>query len=171
MIEESLWKVLAFLLVVVLIFVGPTVTAYDRMDAITYNVVASEVTRFCDTVRDLGYVDERALTTLMDSLSATGVSYNVTLEHHEKTYIPVYSSGSFKDRYEIVYESHYNDEIESALSAGIDYIMDVGDMFYIHVENRSATKSQTIRQLFLGVSQKYPVIVVRNGGMIRHESD
>lgn len=174
MVEESLWKILAFLLAVVLIFIAPTIAVYDRMDAITYTIVQNEVTRFCDGVRDTGYVSEQGYRTLNQSLSSTGLAYDVKLEHYEKNYVPVYSGATFMDRYEIVYEGNYNDVIYEGLETPSNmgqYDMSVGDLFYIEVTNKSATKSQTIRQLLLGLSQKYPVIVVRSGGMVRHESD
>ncbi len=174
MIEQSLWKILAFMIAVVLIFVAPTITIYDRMDAITYNVVESEVSRFCDVVRDTGVITEKSYNAFLAALGQTGVTYEVTIEHNEKLYVPVYVGSVFQDRYEIIYDNHYSDTIADSLrdgAVGNSYHMSVGDMFYVHVENQSATKSQTIKQLFLGVSSKYPVIVVRNGGMVRHESD
>lgn len=179
MIEQSLWKILAFLMAVILIFVAPTLTIYDRMDAMTYNVVNTEVTKFCDGIRDKGVIDEKSYNNFLNDLALTGITYDVVIEHHEKVYIPVYVADAFgvetfADDYEIVYDGHYNDEVEAAFNdAAVDnvYKMSVGDMVYIHVENTSATKSQVVKQLLLGASRKYPVIVVRNGGMIRHESD
>lgn len=174
MIEQSLWKILAFIMAVILMFIAPTITAYDRMDSITYNVVHSEVDRFCDGVRDTGVITKDNYNQFTSALARTGITYNITMEHYDKTYVPIYTGASFTGDYEIVYDSHYNETIEEALediSQNNQYAMTIGDMIYVHVENTSATKSQTIRQMLIGVSRKYPVIIVRNGGMIRHESN
>lgn len=172
MVEESLWKVLGFLLAVILIFVAPTIATYDRMDAITYNVVQSEVAKFCDGVRDTGYISQNSYDALLQTLANTGVGYSVLIEHYEKVYVPIYSGATFMNRYEIVYDAYYNESVFEAFEDPLNggrYSMAVGDLVYVHVENTSPTKSQTIKQLLLGVNQRYPVIVVRNGGMVRHE--
>lgn len=172
MIEESLWKVLGFMLAVVLIFVAPTIATYDRMDAITYNVVQSEVGKFCDSVRDTGFIGQSSYNTLLETLANTGVGYAVEIEHYEKVYVPVYNGSTFMNRYEIVYDANYNEAVFNAFENPLNqgrYLMAVGDLFYVHVENTSATKSQVVKQLLLGIDQGYPVIVVRNGGMVRHE--
>lgn len=166
--EQALWKILGFILAVVLIFVAPTITTYDRMDAISYNVVMNEVSRFCEGVRDTGIVSENAYNNLLDTLGKTGVSYDVVLEHYEKTYIPgVTSLGD--PMADVAYIPYTSMDIEASFVLTGDYRMSVGDLFYVHVENTSPTKGQSIRQLLLGSGSEYPVIVVRNGGMIRHE--
>lgn len=166
--EQALWKILGFILAVILIFVAPTITVYDRMDAISYNVVMNEVSRFSEGVRDTGIVSENAYNNLLNTLGRTGVTYQVEMEHFEKTYLPdVTPMGD--PTAEVAYIPYTTTDIEAAFITEGQYEMTMGDLFYIHVENTSPTKGQTIRQVLLGSGAKYPVIVVRNGGMIRHE--
>lgn len=167
--EQALWKILAFILAVVLIFVAPTINVYDRMDAITQTVVTAEVSRFCEGAKDTGIITQHSYNTLIKSLAATGVTYEVSLEHYEKIYMPSVTAGVTTA--EVAYVPYSSYDIQQALDSNEAYKMTVGDLFYVHVKNTSPTKGQTIRQVLLGTGASYPVIVVRNGGMIRHEPD
>lgn len=170
MIENALWKILGFILAIILIFIAPLITIYDRQDDISYSIVYTELNQLADSTRDVGGLDEGAYIDFLNKLTLTGNQYKVQLEHHEKVYVPIYdSTNNFTDEYYIAYDSYYNEDIEGELSSTGFYGMAVGDLFYIHVENISKTKSQVIRQLLYGMKTTYPSIVVRGGGMIRHE--
>lgn len=170
MIEEALWKILAFIVAVILMFVAPMMTMYDRQEAITYSVVFTAVSELTDITRDVGRLEENNLAKLMDTLAATGNTYDVALEHYRKVYVPVYDSANvFTGEYYSSYEGVYNIDIHEALNHSGLYDMKAGDMFYVQVENNSMTVGQVARKLFWGGGADYPVIVVRNGGMIRHE--
>lgn len=170
MIEESLWKILAFIVAVILMFGAPMMTMFDRQEAITYSVVFSAVGELSDISRDTGRIDEVNLKQLMTTLSATGNTYEVTLEHYKKIYVPVYdSAGTFTGEYYSSYEGLFNVDIYQVLTATGNYDMNEGDLFYVHVENRSETIGQVARRILWRQSTTYPVIIVRNGGMVRHD--
>lgn len=170
MIEDALWKLLAFLVAVILMFVAPLMTLYDRQDAITYSVAFSAVNELVDVSRGMGEVKALNYQKLMDKLSATGNTYDVRMEHYKKVYVPVYdNAGAFQNGYEIVYEGVFTKEITDQLTATGSYDMAAGDLLYIHVENRSKTRAQLARGLLLRTSENYPVIIVRSGGMVHHE--
>jgi len=172
MIEDALWKILAFILAMILMFVAPLMTMYDRLDAITYSVAFSAANELADLSRELGQVKELNYLTLMDKLNATGNTYTVEMEHYKKVYVPVYdNAGVFQDDYEIVYEGTFTHEIQEALRVSGSYEMEAGDLFYVHIENKSQTGAQVARNLLLRTSENYPVIIVRSGGMVHHESN
>ena len=171
MIEEALWKILAFILAVILLFVAPLITLYDRQDAITYSVVFSAVSEFSDVTRELGVVREQNLHQLLGTLSATGNTYDVQLEHYKKVYVPIYDpAGVFMDDYYTSYEGVFNTDIYAVLNSVDSYPMNAGDLFFIQIENTSKTRSQVAKSLLFNISGDYPTIVVRNGGLVRYES-
>lgn len=170
MIDQILWKIAGFILAVILIFVAPTISLYDRQDAISYTVVNTAVKHLCDGVRDVGTLHEKAYQDFLDEINRTGNTYNVSLEYYEKIYVPIYNEiNIFMEDYYISYEGVFTEDIESRLREYGKYDMYEGDLFYIYVENSSQTKSQVIRQIFIGAGRKYPTILVRNGGMIHYE--
>jgi hypothetical protein len=171
MIEEALWKVLGFFLAVILMFMAPLITLYDRQDDINYSLIYTELNQLADIVRDTGKLDERVYEDFLRRLSLTGSQYRITLEHLEKVYVPIYdASGVFQEDYQISYNGTYKEGIESMLQTHGTYEMAIGDLFFLTVENSSPTKSQIVRQIFYGLSSKYPSIYIRGGGMIRHDA-
>jgi len=171
MIEEALWKILAFFLAVVLLFVAPLITLYDRQDAITYSVVFSAVSEFTDVTREIGAVREQNLNQLLGTLSATGNTYDVQLEHYKKIFVPIYdATGTFMNDYYISYEGVFNADIYESLATSKTYDLSAGDLFYIQIENTSKTRSQVAKSFFLNSQGEYPTIIVRNGGLVRYES-
>lgn len=171
MMEEALWKILAFILAVVLLFVAPLITLYDRQEAITYSIVFSAVSEFTDVTREIGVVREQNLNQLLGTLSATGNTYDVQLEHYKKVYVPIYdTTGNFMDDYYISYEGVFNADIYEALTSANSYALNAGDLFFIQIENESKTRSQVARNILFNMSGDYPTIVVRNGGLVRYES-
>ena len=171
MIEEALWKILAFIIAVILMFVAPLMTMYDRQEAITYSVVFSCVGELTDISREVGMLREQNFSRLMDRLSATGNTYDVQLEHYKKVYVPIYdSAGTFMNDYYISYEGSFNADIMAELQATGTYDFNVGDLFFVQVENRSKTRSQVAKSIVFQIESDYPSVIVRNGGMVRHES-
>ncbi len=171
MIEEMLWKILTFIVAVILMFVAPVISIYDRQESITYSMVFSAVGELTDITREVGAINELNFSKLLATLSATGNTYDVQLEHYRKVYVPKYdNAGNFMNDYYISYEGSFNEDILSGLEASGKYPLDVGDLFFVQVENRSKTKSQVVKDIVFGAKSAYPSIVVRNGGMVRHES-
>ena len=170
MIENSLWKILAFIIAIILMFVAPMMTMYDRQDAITYSVAFSAVGEMADVTRELGRLKAMNYERMMDLLTATGNTYEVQVEHYKKVYVPVYNNaGIFMNDYKITYEGSFNADILAVLEATGDYKMSAGDLFFVHLENSSKTKGQVIREILLNQSDSLPNIIVRSGGMIHHE--
>ncbi len=173
MVEQGLWKIMAVILAVVLMFAAPMMVMYDRQEAITYSVAYSAVSQMCDQVRNTGVIEPEIIQTLTDQLNATGIAYDIQLEHYSKIYVPIYdeSTGIFTGDYFSDYMGKYNADIYDTLEGIGTYNMSVGDLFFIQIENKDQTLAQRARGMIFGRSMDWPVIIVRNGGMVRHEPD
>jgi hypothetical protein len=169
--EQVLWKILGILLSVILMFVVPIMNLYERQDNISYSVVSTQLNHMTDSARDIGGLDASAYQTFLKTLDQTGNGYSISIEHYEKVYVPIYNNdGLFMEGYHISYEGFYKDDVEAMLSSGGFYPMNQGDMFFVSVHNITPTKSQIVRQILYGMDPRYPSLIVRGGGMVRHES-
>lgn len=162
MIEESLWKIVGFLLCVIMLFIAPLISIYERQENITYQVVKEEAERFSDIVRDSGKITKKDRSRFLSRLGATGNTYTVEMEHLEKKYIED-KNGNIQ----IYYNGRYNEDIHKALETKGEYKVKAGDFFYINIKNSSRTKKQVIYSaLGLGGKRIMSIYVV-SGGMIR----
>ncbi len=162
MIISALDRLLALLLIVVLLFVVPTYYQYQRQEDINYQLVLLETQKTADLICELGYIEENSLTRLYALLGATGTAYRVTLSHLRKGY------AANDEEWQVYYVGSYNNEIYEEIKAKGRYKMDLGDFFYISVENTSKTPFQQMKAA-LGFRSEGAVIVSRSGGLIRAE--
>jgi len=169
--DQVLWKILGIFLSVILMFVVPILNLYERQDNISYSMVSTQLNQMTDSARDIGGLDASAYQAFLRALDQTGNGYSISIEHYEKVYVPMYNKdGLFMEDYHISYEGCYKDDIEVMLSADGFYPMNQGDMFFVSIQNIAPTKSQIARQILYGMDPKYPSLIVRGGGMVRHES-
>jgi hypothetical protein len=161
MVQDSLDKILALLICVVMLFVIPTMLSYQRQDAISYNLVQIEVDRLSERVREVGYLDAIMLKDFDSKLAATGNHYDIEFEHMKKSFS---SDGT---HIAVYYEGFYTDEIWSALAVEERYNMAIGDFFYVRVTSRSKTKSQLFNQ-WIGIKSGGPGIMITSGGVVRY---
>lgn len=172
MIENALWKIAALLLTVVLLFVVPLTSLFQRQSDLTYETLVVETTALCDQVRDTGYLTMDQYLDYTRKLAHTGEQYKIQLTYMEKTYVPVLDNlGQPTGTAETVYSGTYTETILEQLSTTGRLSMNVGDFFYVETEATSKTKDAVMKSLLLGQTQEYPWLYTRNGGMIHHEND
>ena len=164
MIISALDRLLALLLITVLLFVVPVYYQYQRQEDINYQLVWLETQKTADLICELGYIEENSLTGLQALLGATGASYRITLSHLRKSY----AANAEEDEMQIYYVGDYNAEIYRQIRENGKYRMDLGDFFYISVENTSKTPFQQLKAV-LGFRQEGAAIVTRSGGLVRAE--
>ena len=157
-------RLLALLLITVLLFVVPIYYQYQRQEDINYQLIWLETQKTADLICELGYIEENSLTALQALLGATGASYRITLSHLRKSY----AANAEAEEMLIYYEGDYNTEIYRQIRENGKYRMDLGDFFYISVENTSQTPFQQLKSV-LGFRQEGPAIVSRSGGLVRAE--
>ncbi len=181
--DRILWKVLAFLVCAVLLFLVPLLNMLERQDDIAYNIIFAECSRFSDICRDTGYISPDMYTDFMNRINSTGNTYDIRLIHVKRSVNPVYrqsgSSLAFTGEYEIIHVTRGEDEIldvlfpptaASTLDKSRRYEMAMGDLFFVEVKNKGKTMAVAIRDMIMFSDSKTPSIFVRAGGMVRNEA-
>ncbi|HHY64303.1 MAG TPA: hypothetical protein GX501_04585 [Clostridiaceae bacterium] len=181
--DRILWKVLAFLVCAVLLFLVPLLNMLERQDDIAYNIVFAECSRFADICRDTGYITPNLYTDFVNRLNSTGNTYQVRMTHIKRSVNPVYrqtgNTMEFTGDYEIIHVTRGEDEILdvlfpltplSPLDESRRYKMAMGDLFFVEVQNRGKTMAVALRDMILFSNTKTPCIFVRAGGMVRNEA-
>ncbi|MDO4766164.1 MAG: hypothetical protein Q4A29_08900 [Eubacteriales bacterium] len=164
MIVRSLERLFAIFLIAVLLFVVPTYYQYQRQEEMNYQLVLLETEKAADLVCELGYIEEHSLAKLQAVLAATGTNYQIRLSHLKKEFLENEGEGKI----EAYYVGSYNTEIYQGIRSEGKYRMNLGDFFYISVENTSQTPFQQLKS-FLGVGGQRVSIIARGGGLIRAE--
>ncbi|NLO99788.1 MAG: hypothetical protein GX386_05805 [Clostridiaceae bacterium] len=182
--DRAFWKVLAFLLCAVLMFLLPLMTILDRQDDIAYNIVLTECNRFVDACRDTGYITPRMYTEFINRISSTGNTYSIKMSHIKRSVSPVYNQINgilnFTGEYEITHINYGEHVILNILYPGNStlsendksrrYDMSMGDLFFVQVQNTGKTMATAIRDMMMFRDTDNPGIFVRSGGMVRNEA-
>ncbi|MGI6623140.1 MAG: hypothetical protein GX227_04160 [Clostridiaceae bacterium] len=181
--ERTLWKILAFLICAILLFLVPLLNILERQDDIAYNIVLAECNRFVDICRDTGFITPDLYTDFVSRINSTGNTYQIGLSHVKRSVYPVYrQTGStmvFSGEYEIIRVNKGEEEIlktlfpqnsASVLDKSRRYEMAMGDLFFVEVQNKGKTMAVAIRDMMMFTNTKSPCIFVRAGGMVRNEA-
>lgn len=182
--DKTLWKILAFMLCAVLMFLFPLMTVLERQDDIAYNIVLTECNKFVDACRDTGYITPAMYSEFTNRIESTGNTYNIKLSHIKRSVSPVYNEESgtltFTGEYEITHVNfgeydildvlYPNNSTLSPLDKSRRYNMSMGDLFFIEVQNTGKTMATAIRDMMLFRDTHNPSIFVRSGGMVRNEA-
>ncbi|NDL66383.1 hypothetical protein [Anaerotalea alkaliphila] len=172
MIENSLWKLSALLLLVALLYVAPLASLFERQGDITYERVRVETAALTDRVRNLGVLEKDQWEAYLRKVSATGEVYQVELEHQKRSYTPVLDgAGEPTGDWRTVYAGSYDGDITGELALSGRYPLALGDFFYVTVRSTSRSKDQALKSMLFGRSGAFPAVYTRNGGMVRHEDD
>ncbi|MGI6049344.1 MAG: hypothetical protein ACOYEI_00730 [Acetivibrionales bacterium] len=181
---ESLWKILAFLLCAILLFIIPLTTMLNRQDDVAYNMVLTECNRFVDMCRDTGYITPSSYLEFVSRINATGNTYKIKLLHIKRSVNPIYEDKNgvlvFTGQYGInhVTQPEYlimdtlfpSDKTLSTLDISRRYNMTMGDLLFVEVQNNGKTMATALRDMLLFSDTKAPEIFVRSGGMVRNEA-
>lgn len=178
--SETLSKIAALVISILLLFIFPVENMLARQDDITKIVVLNETTKFVDSVRNLGYITPLMYMQFQESLSATGNSYEIIMEHIHNTIDPVYSDPadmtSFQHYYNVNQEITFTNEIMSALFPENQddtvnrYYLSKGDIFTVKVVNISKTPATKVQQMLLMTELPVNRITISYGGMVRDEN-
>lgn len=178
--SESFSKIFALILVVVLLFIFPVENMLSRQDDITRIFVLNETAKFVDSVRNLGYITPLMYMQLNQKLSATGLIYDISMEHLHCSIDPVYIDPdditSFQHDYNVNYKVTYTDEITNKLfpSAGASgdnvYHMSKGDYFTVKISNKNKTTASKVQEMLIMSDLPVKRIFVNYGGMVRDEN-
>jgi len=177
---NSVSKWFAAFLALLLLYLVPAGEMARRQDDLSRLVVYQSVTKFVDSVRTKGYVTPTMYNDFQQELAATGNIYNVEMEHQHKKYHPEYNdSGIFLNRYSIVYDAYYQEDIMNYLfpysTVGKEddsrrYRLTTGDLFQVSVRSLNRTPGMLIFDALTGSdSVGKAAIAFPYGGLVLNE--
>jgi hypothetical protein len=175
---ESLSKMVAIIIAVILLFIFPIMNMFENQDDISRNIVFNETAKFVDSVRNLGYITPKMYNDFYKKIEATGNIYNVSLTHMHLVVNPVYTDvtdfSSFQDNAESNFNNVYTNVIVNTLfpnnpTGNERYKLNAGDYFVLEIFNDNKTMGTKIKELFLNVDLPDKNIIVNYGGMVRNE--
>lgn len=151
---DSLMTIIAIFLAVILMFLFPMLSVSERADSISQLAVETAVTDFVDNSRAIGKITVANYEKLINSLNATGNSYEIEMERQVlDENVGKKTAWTNKQVWgENEYYSVYTSQILETLLKDEDYIMKEGDNFSCTVKNTNQTISQTIRSVFYSIS-------------------
>ncbi|MFC0213875.1 hypothetical protein ACFFK0_15700 [Paenibacillus chartarius] len=181
---DSISKVFAILIAILLLYVFPISSAFDQQDDVSELVALRATTTFVDAVRDKGYISPTMYNDFLQAIHATGNTFDVRMEHGQKRYVPVYADPTrpetFQGKYAVHYDMFYNAQILPVLfpnsAAGKDdparrYKLHVGDTFYVVVKNTNRTNGTILHDFLNNASSPNEKIFIPYGGVVRNEDD
>ena len=170
---DTLITVIAIVLAAILMFVFPLMTMSDRTDDVSQLAVETATTDFVDDVRTTGRLSMDKYSKFIETISATGNSYDVEMELNvldenpgkkttqaEKTKIG-------ENVYYTLYTSQILDQINP--SSGVTKILALkeGDLFSASVKNSNTTLSQQLKNFFYSVTGNDTyTIAAEHGGIV-----
>ena len=87
--EDSLQKIFAVLISVIIFFVLPIYMTFEKKDDIAYSLALKITTDFVENVRSKGYITLEMYDDYVSKLATTGNIYDIMMEHVTKKYYPV----------------------------------------------------------------------------------
>ncbi|MDO7904918.1 hypothetical protein Q5741_00655 [Paenibacillus sp. JX-17] len=180
---NSLSKVFAALLAVMLLYIYPAAEAAQRQDDLSRLAARQAVTRFVDAVRTKGFITPLMYSEFTNELALTGNLYDINLEHQHLKYVPDYLDAAepdtFQGSYQTVYDGYYNAQIFAKLYPGSSvsedgerrYLMTADDFFSVRITNTNRTMSESLRSmLLLSTEADASSIYISYGGMVLNEA-
>ena len=157
---DTLITVVAIFLAAILMFVFPLMSISERNDDISQLAVQTETVNFVDNVRSTGKLTQRNYSAFVQTLSATGNSYEVELEIKRLDENPgKKTTMTATDKIgENTYYSEYNSQILGQLLDEGDttesgaIALKEGDMFNVKVKNTNTTIAQSLKNFFYGLT-------------------
>lgn len=87
--DGLLQKIIMYLLAVLLLFIYPVYTAFERKDDISHMIVSKATHMLVDNVRNKGYISLNMYNEYNDIINITGNFYDVKMEVKSKRYDPI----------------------------------------------------------------------------------
>lgn len=150
---DTLITVVAIALAAILMFVFPLMTMSDRTDDVSKLAVQTATTDFVDDVRTTGKLTMDKYSKFVETISATGNTYDVEMEiqvldeNPGKKTTQAEASKIGENVYYTLYTSQILDLIEAKA-----YKLKEGDMFSANVKNTNTTLSQQLKNFLYSVT-------------------
>lgn len=160
--ENILFKVLSFILLVALLFIAPLYNMMLRQDIIIQQMVHYSVEKLADSVRECGYLTKNMYDEFNSEILSTGTDYIVNLKHYSKEYF------ESDDEYQADYSLNLEEDIIEALNKDHIYYLRKGDLFAVEVISQYGTLGMNMSRMMTG--EEGSPIYARAGGMVMNEN-
>lgn len=154
---DSLITIVAIFLAAILMFVFPLMSISDRNDDVSLLAVQTETVKFVDNIRSTGKITQENYASFVQTLAATGNSYDVEIEVKILDENPGKKSALVEaDKIgENIYYSEFTKQIESEVllqnGKGVKKLKE-GDIVSVSVKNTNTTIAQMLKNFFYSIS-------------------
>lgn len=152
---DTLITVIAIALAAILMFVFPLMTMSDRTDDVSQLTIETATTEFVDDVRTTGKLTMDKYNKFVETISATGNSYDTEMEIKVLDENPGKKTTQAEATKigENVYYSMYTSQILDSIGDNSKVLaLKEGDIFSTNVKNTNTTLSQQLKNFFYSVT-------------------
>ena len=153
---DTLITVVAIFLAAILMFVFPLMTISERNDDISQMGAQTATVEFVDDVRQTGRITQANYNQYVQTLAATGNSYDVEIEVKVLDENPGKKTAqTSSDKIgENIYYSEYTSQILDKINTSTTKTMKLksGDIISVNVKNTNTTIGQMLKNFFYSIS-------------------
>ena len=151
---DSLITIVAIFLAAVLMFVFPLMSVSERNDDISELAVQTATTEFVNSVKTNGSITEANLNSFIQTLNATGNTYDVDIEVKilDQNLNKKLGQANKEKIGENEYYSVYTSQIEQIIKNSGKYSLKEGDMISVTVKNTNKTIAQMLKGFFYSIT-------------------
>ena len=166
---DSLITIIAIFLAAILMFVFPLMSMSERTDDVSQLAVQTATTEYVDTIRTTGKMTLDNYDKYMETISATGNSFEVDMQVQVLDENPGVKTtqAEMTKIGENLYYNLYTSQIEEKLQSNGKITLKEGDLVSVTVRNTNQTISQLLKNFFyqLAGNDTYQ-IAAQHGGMV-----
>ncbi len=174
---DTLITIVAIFLAAILMFIFPLMSISDRNDDVAQMSVQTKTVEFVDNIRSTGKITQDNYDAYIQSLAATGNSYDVEMEVKVLDENPgKKTSQTSSDKIgENIYYSEYTSQIEEKLNSSPSKSVKLkeGDLISVNVKNTNTTISQMLKNFFYSISgnNTYNITASHSGVVMTNGSE
>ena len=155
--SDTFMTVTAVMILVVLMLVVPLVAMATQNDEITETEVQAIVSDFVNDAANEGKISRNAYDKLVQELSATGNSYDISLE------VQVFDTNPLNKKGDVIgenaYYSIFNNDIDAALNSEGEYELKQGDRVIAKVVNSNVTLGTQVKNFLFSIMGKDTIAI------------
>lgn len=165
--NDTLITIIAIFLAAILMMVFPLMTMSDKVDTTTQTEVEQMTAEFINQIKTTGKLTEEGYSVFLEDLTATGNTYDVTLEFKILDENPGKKTlQTAKDKIgENYYTSMFTTQIEEELRNQKVYKLHEGDIVSVTVKNTSITLAERMQSFLYSIVGKdaYKITTTQSG--------
>ena len=174
---DTVITIVAIFLAAILMFVFPLMSISERNDDIAQMGAQTATVEFVDNVRQTGRITEEGYDSYIQTLAATGNSYDVELEVKIRDENPGKKTAQTSgDKIgENIYYSEYTSQVLEKIRNSNTKTMKLkeGDMISVNVKNTNTTIGQMLKNFFYSISgnDSYQISASHGGVVMANGSE